>query len=92
MGTVNDPQKSFHAEFTLRDPVRAEKLDAMLAELGIPARRITRSSKIGLYYKKESDLEDLFAGAFAPLVDESCGLSEDRLKESDLFFSDFKLS
>lgn len=61
IGTVNDPQKSFHAEFTLSESVRAEKLDALLAELGIPARRINRSGKIGLYYKKESDLEELFA-------------------------------
>ena len=61
IGTVNDPQKSFHAEFAISDAERAEKLDAMLAELGIPARRITRGSKIGLYYKKESDLEELFA-------------------------------
>lgn len=61
IGTVNDPQKSFHAEFSVSEPERAEKLDAMLAELGIPARRIIRGKKIGLYYKKESDLEDLFA-------------------------------
>lgn len=61
IGTVNDPQKSFHAEFSVSEPIRAEKLDAMLAELGIPARRIVRGKKIGLYYKKESDLEDLFA-------------------------------
>ena len=61
IGTVNDPHKSFHAEFSISDAVRAEKLDAMLAELGIPARRITRGNKIGLYYKKESDLEELFA-------------------------------
>lgn len=61
VGTVNDPQRSFHAEFSLPDEIRAEKLDAMLAELGIPARRIVRGKKIGLYYKKESDLEDLFA-------------------------------
>lgn len=61
IGSVNDPQKSFHAEFSVSDGVRAEKLDAMLAELGIPARKITRGKKIGLYYKKESDLEELFA-------------------------------
>lgn len=61
IGRVNDPQNSFHAEFSLAEPIRAEKLDAMLAELGIPARRIARGKKIGLYYKKESDLEDLFA-------------------------------
>lgn len=61
IGSVNDPQKSFHAELSVSDGVRAEKLDAMLAELGIPARKITRGKKIGLYYKKESDLEELFA-------------------------------
>ena len=61
IGTVNDPQKSFHAEFSISDSIRAEKLDALLAEVGIPARRIKRSGKIGLYYKKESDLEELFA-------------------------------
>lgn len=61
IGTVNDPQKSFHAEFSLSDALRAEKLDAMLADMGIPARRIVRGKKIGLYYKKESDIEELFA-------------------------------
>ena len=60
-GTVNDPQKSFHAEFSLSDENRAEKLDAMLADLGIPARKIVRGKKIGLYYKKEGDIEELFA-------------------------------
>jgi DNA-binding protein WhiA len=60
-GSVNDPQKSYHAEFSFADPVRAEKLDEALAELGIPARKIRRSGRIGLYYKKESDLEELFA-------------------------------
>ena len=37
-----------------------EKLDAFLAEFGVPARRITRGNKIGLYYKKGDDIEDLF--------------------------------
>ena len=61
IGSVNDPQKSFHAEFSVPCEIIAEKLDEMLAELGIPARRIVRGKKIGLYYKKGSDLEELFA-------------------------------
>ena len=44
---------------------RAEKLDAMLADIGIPARRISRGKKVGLYYKKESDIEEI--GSFAKL-------------------------
>ena len=60
-GTVNDPTKSYHAEFLLPFVKRADKLDALLAEIGIPARKITRGDKIGLYYKKSSDIEELFA-------------------------------
>lgn len=60
-GTVNDPQKSYHTELSFSNAVRAEKIDALLAEIGIPARRIERSKKVGLYYKKESDIEDFFA-------------------------------
>ena len=60
IGTVNDPFKSLHAEFSLSQIERAEKLDAFLAELGVPARKISRGKKIGLYYKKGDDIEDLF--------------------------------
>ena len=60
VGTVSDPFKSLHAEFSMSEPARVEKLDAFLAEFGVPARRITRGNKIGLYYKKGDDIEDLF--------------------------------
>ena len=60
VGTVSDPFKSLHAEFSFAEPMRAEKLDAFLAEFGVPARRIIRGKKIGLYYKKGDDIEDLF--------------------------------
>jgi DNA-binding protein WhiA len=60
-GTINDPTKSYHAEFLIPHAVRAEKLDAFLAELGIPARRIVRAKKIGLYYKSSAAMEELFA-------------------------------
>ena len=60
-GTVSDPTNSYHAEFLISERSRAEKVDAFLAELGIPARRIVRSKKIGLYYKSSSAIEELFA-------------------------------
>ena len=60
-GTVSDPAQSYHAEFLIPFAARAEKLDALLAELGIPARRISRAKKIGLYYKSSSVIEELFA-------------------------------
>ena len=60
VGTVNDPFKSLHAEFSFYDEERAEKLDAFLAEFGVPARKVIRENKIGLYYKKGDDIEDLF--------------------------------
>ena len=40
VGTVNDPFKSLHAEFLFYDEERAEKLDAFLAEFGVPARKV----------------------------------------------------
>ncbi len=61
IGTVNDPKKSFHAELKLSETDRAEKLDAFLAERGIPARLIDRDGKIGLYYKSSYDIEELFS-------------------------------
>ena len=61
VGTVNDPSHSYHAEFVLSSATRAEYLDVLLAELDIPARRIVRGKKIGLYYKNSSSIEELFA-------------------------------
>jgi len=60
-GTVSDPTNSYHAEFILPFAKRADRLDALLAEIGLPARKITRGNKIGLYYKKSADIEELFA-------------------------------
>jgi DNA-binding protein WhiA len=61
IGTVNEPMHSYHAEFSLASEERAECLDGLLAELGIPCRRIVRKNKIGLYYKSSSAIEELFA-------------------------------
>ncbi len=61
VGTANDPKKSYHAEFLFSSAARAEKLDAFLAEMGLPARRIMRGERVGLYYKSSNDIEELFA-------------------------------
>lgn len=61
LGTMNDPRKSYHVEFLLPTEALAERLDAFLAEMGLPARRIARGERIGLYYKGAGDIEELFA-------------------------------
>lgn len=61
IGTVTDPAKAFHAELLLNRPERAEKLDEFLALCGIPARRIERRGRIGLYYKNSTAIEEFFA-------------------------------
>ncbi len=68
LGTVNDPKKSYHAECLLSSAARAEKLDAFLAEMGLPARRIVRGDRIGLYYKSGNDIEELFAAMNANTI------------------------
>lgn len=61
LGTMNDPRKSYHVEFLIPDEKIAERLDVFLAEMGLPARRIVRGERIGLYYKGAGDIEELFA-------------------------------
>ena len=61
IGTVTDPAKAFHAELLLNCPARAEKLDEFLALCGIPARRIERRGRIGLYYKNTTLLAPISA-------------------------------
>ena len=61
LGTMNDPRKSYHVEFLLSSTAIADKLDAFLAEMGLPARRIVRAERTGLYYKGAGDIEELFA-------------------------------
>lgn len=61
IGTVTDPAKRFHAELLLSSDIRAERLDEFLALCGIPARRIERQGRIGLYYKNSTSIEELFA-------------------------------
>lgn len=59
--TVNDPQKSTHLEFLLKDPARATLLSAFLSETGYVPKEMMRESGNALYFKDATSLEDLLA-------------------------------
>ena len=48
---MNDPQKSYHLEFSLPDEVRAEKLMSALGRVVPTPKRVDRASRFGMYYK-----------------------------------------
>lgn len=61
LGTITDPAKAFHTEIILTLQTRLEKLDEFLALCGIPARKIERRGRTGLYYKNSTAIEEFFA-------------------------------
>ncbi len=60
-GSINDPQKSFHLEFSLPNEPIADALTSHLQSLGYPPRRVRRGDKLGLYYKDSGSVEELVA-------------------------------
>ncbi|MBR2926184.1 MAG: DNA-binding protein WhiA [Clostridia bacterium] len=58
-GTVSDPHKSFHLEFSVTNSGAEHTLACVLELAGYPARRTVREGKIGLYYKDSSSIEEL---------------------------------
>lgn len=60
LATVTDPAKGIHAEFLMSNTRRMDRLDEFLATHGFPARKVTRGQRIGLYYKKNAEIEELF--------------------------------
>ena len=65
--TINDPQKSFHLEFSFlpSNVSVASKLYRFLSLLGFVAKITNRKNSTGLYFKSNSTISDLlyFAGA-----------------------------
>lgn len=57
-GTMSDPEKSLHLEFSLPDGP-ADKLVSYLTGLGYPPKRVARPNGIGIYYKDGASIEDL---------------------------------
>ena len=60
-GTLNDPQKSTHLEFLLRDEHCASLLGAFLEDSGYAPKQADRKGVTGLYFKDAGSVEDLLA-------------------------------
>lgn len=58
-GTVNDPQKSYHAEFILPTPMRAGLLSELLESIFILPKTVKRGERTGVYYKNNETVADL---------------------------------
>lgn len=58
-GTVNDPHRSIHLEFLLRNPASQPILQGALTDCGYPPHITQRANGIGLYYKDGASVEDL---------------------------------
>ena len=56
LGTVNDPNKGYHLEFSLKHARRAKPLFDFLNSQDLTPKVIDRASKLGLYYKSSSDI------------------------------------
>ena len=59
LGTVNDPQKSFHLEFSLPVHANSALLLRFLDDLGYEPRSIKRANGVGIYYKNGTAIEEL---------------------------------
>ena len=60
-GTVTDPEKGFHLEFCLPEWGCADVVEALLEEMGTPAKRTCRKGGTSLYYKGSEAVENLLA-------------------------------
>jgi DNA-binding protein WhiA len=58
-GTVTDPDKEYHLEFTCPSKVIAQELQAMIADFEIEMKLTRRGGANVLYLKKSGDIEDL---------------------------------
>ncbi len=59
VGSVNDPHKGYHLEFSLPNAERAEKTATQLAAALTPPKRVKRGSRVGFYYKTNVAIFDI---------------------------------
>lgn len=59
LGHINDPSKSYHAEFSVAFPIRAERLEKFLSEEIAVPKTVGRNGRIGIYFKKNMIITDL---------------------------------
>lgn len=60
-GSVMNPKKNYHLEFTTSRYGLANDFSALLGELGIPPKSVMRKSKYVLYYKSCDDITDVLS-------------------------------
>lgn len=59
-GTVNDPHKSVHLEFSV--PMVSKRLaEVFFGQIGYPAKTVLREGNLGFYFKESAAVEDLIA-------------------------------
>ena len=58
-GNINDPEKEYRAEFSVKNESLADDFNSLLAELGIIMKKTFRSKNTILYTKDSSVIEDL---------------------------------
>lgn len=64
-GSVNDPEKEYHLEFTAPTEYLASELSALLGDIGVNAKTVVRRGQIVVYIKGSESIEDTltFIGA-----------------------------
>jgi len=64
-GSVNDPSKEYHLEFTVSERQLAIQLPALLSDIGVNAKTVTRRGQYVVYVKESEYIEDTltFIGA-----------------------------
>jgi DNA-binding protein WhiA len=58
-GNINDPEKEYRAEFSVKNEALADDFNSILAEYGIKMKKTTRGKACVLYTKDSSVIEDL---------------------------------
>ena len=65
-GGVSDPEKDYHAEFSVADRQLCQDLEALLGQVLSPPKRTTRRNSYLVYYKESEQIEDLLTFIGAP--------------------------
>lgn len=60
-GSMTDPTKAWHMEFSCRDGATARRLSEVLSEVGVLPRTIKRKNGTHLYYKNSTVIEELLS-------------------------------
>jgi DNA-binding protein WhiA len=64
-GTIINPKKSYHLEFTLQDADTAASLESFIEDQGFAAKKVVRKNNHVIYFKESENIEDVlsFMGA-----------------------------